>query len=520
LPVAIDAILSRSAERVPDRVALIEGERCLTYAEADSAVNRVANALLGLRLAPGAKIALMSTSRLEYPLVYFGVARAGLISVHLPTRATVDDVAFMLNKVRADVLIYDAKYAASVTAAAAHAPTLRHLIALNGKVPTPPEGPGYISLNDFIADASDDAPGISVDGNAPLAITFTGGTTGFPKGVVASHNARMATATSAAAEFGLTDDDIVITSTPLFHAAGLYVWFSAAIMLGTTVVLQRVWDPVDFMNQVQRHAVTAGFLVPSQISDLISHPDFSADRLKSLNKLGYAGAPMSSALFARIHDAFPAVEFTENYGQSETCPITVRCPRHPEEKLNTVGKMARDVEVRIVDSDGNALPPNRTGDIVVRAEHNFVEYFDDPEQTANAFRYGDNWLWTGDLGYLDEDGFLTLVDRSKDMLVSGGENIYPAEIENALYQHDAVAECAVFGIPDDRLGEVPAACIVLRSGISLSEGDLSVFLTDKIARHKHPRLIKFLDSIPHTPVGKIRKNLLRDPYWQGYDKKI
>ena len=191
-----------------------------------------------------------------------------------------------------------------------------------------------------------------------------------------------------------------------------------------------------------------------------------------------------------------------------------------EERLGTVGKVAINAELGIVDREGNLLPAREIGDIVTRGEQVFDEYFNDPEETARAFRLPDGWLLTGDVGFIDEDGFLTLVDRSKDMLVSGAENVYPVEIENALYQHDAVAECAVFGIPDKRWGEVPAAHVVLSPDVVVSDQELIDFCASIIARFKRPRIIKFVDSLPKTAVGKIRKNELRAPYWEGHDKKI
>ena len=216
----------------------------------------------------------------------------------------------------------------------------------------------------------------------------------------------------------------------------------------------------------------------------------------------------------------PHASFTENYGQSEACPITIRCERHGDEKLGTVGKAASNAELGVVDKDGNLLPAGEIGDVVPRGLQVFDEYYNDPEETAAAFSLPDGWLLTGDVGFIDEDGFLTLVDRSKDMLVSGGENVYPAEIENALYQHEAVAECAVFGIPHERWGEVPAAHVVLSPGASVSEQELIDFCARRIARFKRPRIIKFVESLPKTPVGKIRKNELREPYWESQERNI
>jgi acyl-CoA synthetase (AMP-forming)/AMP-acid ligase II len=379
---------------------------------------------------------------------------------------------------------------------------------------------GAVPIDQFVTGKSAAAPAIAQEESDPLAITLTGGTTGFPKGVLVSHKARCASAVAAAGDFGLDESDIVAASTPLFHTAGLFVWFGTAVMQGASIVLPESWHPIEFSQLVEREKITAAFLVPSQLNDLITHPDFSIEPLKTLRNIGYAGAPMGRALADRIRAALPDVAFTENYGQSEACPITIRCEKHGSEKRETVGRAACNAEVGIVDDEGHMLAPGEIGDIVTRGDQVFDEYFNDPQETSDAFRLADGWLLTGDVGFLDDDGFLTLVDRSKDMLVSGGENVYPAEIENALYQHAAVVECAVFGIPDERWGEVPAAHVVLASDATVSEEELIDHCATKIARFKRPRVVKFVSELPKTPVGKIHKNELREPYWVGYEKKI
>ena len=401
-------------------------------------------------------------------------------------------------------------------------PTLRHRV----RADYVPGGTGSnhpaatISLDELLDGAPDTHPDIGLSETDPLGITFTGGTTGFPKAVLVTHKARAATAYAAAVDFGLSEADIVAATTPMFHCAGLFVWFAPAIMLGATVVTQPTWDAARFVELTERERITAAFFVPSQLNDLISHPAFSARRLRTLRNIGYAGAPMGRALLERVQAALPHVAFTENYGQSETCPLTVRRPEHGAVRLGTVGRPAFNVELDVVDPDGRPVAAGRVGEIVTRGDQLFECYFGDEQQTRAAFPRNDGWLWTGDLGFFDEDGFLTLVDRSRDMLVSGGENIYPAEIENALYSHEAVAECAVFGIPDDHWGEVPAAHVVLGSGRHATEDELIGFCAERIPRHKRPRLVRFVDALPRTAVGKIRKNILREPYWRDREKKI
>ncbi|MBI3707378.1 MAG: AMP-binding protein [Proteobacteria bacterium] len=338
--------------------------------------------------------------------------------------------------------------------------------------------------------------------------------------MVVSHRARYATTVTGAIEFGLDERDIAIVAAPLFHAAGLFVWLQPAIMLGCTCVMLSPWDAGRFIEQVERHRATATFLVPTQLVDLISHHEFSAARLATLRNIGYAGAPMPVALFDRLQAALPQVGFVENYGMSETGPLTVRRPFHPHHKRASSGRPAHNVELRIVDPNGRDVPNGTVGEVITRGDHVLKEYFDDPEQTAAIFKLGDGWLWTGDMAVRDADGFITLVDRSKDLIISGAENIYPTEIENALFRHPAVAECAVFGIPDDHWGEVPAAHVVLRAGMTATPEELIELAAGIVARYKRPRLVKLVDHLPKTAIGKIQKNLIREPYWQGRPRRI
>jgi len=512
--------LRNSAVRAPDRIALVGRGQRLSYAQFDEQANRLANALLGLGLGKGAKVAILSTNCPEYAIAYFAIARTPYVSAHCSTRSIASELAYVLNKIEAEVLLFESGFGPTIAEAIPELDNPPHLIALDCKNEQPAQPANTVHLDDFVSSASSELPKVALNENDGLAITLTGGTTGLPKAVLVSHKARCASAIAAAGEFGLDESDIVVASTPLFHTAGLFVWFATAVMVGSTIVFPPAWDPVRFMRLVEKEKITAAFLVPSQLNDLVTHSSFSATALKTLLNIGYAGAPMSRALFERIRAALPNASFTENYGQSEACPITIRCESDGDDKLGTVGKAASNAEIGIVDQEGNLLLAGETGDIVTRGDQVFEAYVNDPEESANAFRLGDGWLLTGDVGFLDDDGFLTLVDRSKDMLVSGGENIYPAEIENTLYLHEAVAECAVFGIPDHRWGEVPAAHVVLSPDAAVSEDDLIDFCASNIARFKRPRVVKFVNSLPKTPVGKIQKNELREPYWTGHEKKI
>jgi fatty-acyl-CoA synthase len=502
-------LLRLAAARFPDKPALIDGDRSLTFREFDRAANRAAQALLALGLRKGSRAAILSQNAMEFALLYFGAARVGVILATLTTRATPRDVAYMLDKIGAEALFYATPFAAVAHGATDQVVSLKHRIAID-----------EASFAAFMAKGRDEAPAVALDLDDPLAMTFTGGTTGFPKGVLVTHRARYTTAVTCGVEFGIDERDVCLVATPMFHAAGLFVWFQPAIMLGCTCVLQGGWTPERFIELVERHAVTGTLLVPTQLADLIAHKDFSPERLRTLRHINYAGAPMPVALYDRLTAALPQVAFTENYGQSETGPMTIRRAFHPHDRRATSGRPPHNVETKIVDPEGREVPPGVPGEIVTRGTHLLKEYWGEPEQTAALFRGRDGWLWTGDIGVRDADGFISLVDRSKDMIVSGGENIYPTEIENALYEHTAVLECAVFGIPDERWGEVPAAHVVLRAEARVSEEVLVAFVADRIARHKRPRLVKFVENLPKTAIGKVQKNIIRAPYWQGRSRTI
>jgi acyl-CoA synthetase (AMP-forming)/AMP-acid ligase II len=514
----IGEILRRSATRAPDKIAVIGGDRQISYRALDAASDRAAGALAALGLAKGARAAILAPNVFEYPILYFGAARAGVILANLSTRATATDLAYMLRKTGVEVLFFWHDYAANVTQACRDVPGVRHLVAIGAGSPA---GPGTMTFDGFMALGSGAPPAIALAETDPLSMTFTGGTTGFPKAVLSTHKARAATVATCVAEFGLAERDALIVATPMYHAAGLYVWFQTGIMLGCTCVLQAQWDPRFFADLVERHRATAVLLVPAQLAQLMNDPDFSASRLATLRHINYAGAPMPPALLDRLMAALPQVGFTENYGQSETGgPIAVRRPSHPPAVRGSVGLPAHNVETRIVDIDGNEVPPGVVGEIVTRGDNLLAGYWDEPEQTAALFKSGGGWLWTGDLGMRDENGFITLVDRSKDMIVSGAENIYPTELENALLKHPAVAECAAFGMPDDRWGEVPAAHVVLHPGTAVSEEDLIAFVADQIARFKRPRLIKLVEHLPKTAMGKVQRGVIRAVYWQGRGRRI
>ena len=507
-------MLRRSADRFPDKTAIIWEGRRTSYGDLNAAANRLAHALLDLGLPRGAKVGMLSRNRTEYGVVFFGAAKSGLVLVNVSVLYAPAELTYVLDKADVEVLIFEDLFAEKVAQVRGDLPKIKHFIAIGSAVD------GTVPFDDFIAGAPDGEPDVAMDERDPFCMTYTGGTTGMPKGVLASHRARDVTAHTVMVEEKIDERDIVGIVTPMFHVAALNIMFQPAILAGATTTLLSKWEPRDFAAMVRDTAMTANFMVPTQASMVMQDPDFDAADYASWRKVSFAGAPMPDWVQAEFMNRLPEVKLTQIYGQSEMGVIAVLRSWHLPGKLGSVGQQAYNTDIACVDPNGTPVAPGEVGEIVSRGDNLMIEYYGEPDQTAAFFKHGDGWGWSGDLATVDADGFYTLVDRSKDMIISGGENIYPMEIENTLYEHESVAECAVFGIPDGKFGEVPAAYISLKPGARASEAELTAHCKSRLARFKRPRLYKFVDDFPKTPIGKIQKNILKDPYWKDREKKI
>ncbi len=509
-------MLRRSAQRFPAKTAITCGSESIRYADLDARANKLANSLLTLGLPKGSKVAILSRNLLDYGTVFFGVARTGYVLVNVSVLYAPEELTFVLNKADTDVLIFDPFLAEKVEAVRADTPRIKKRISIGAA----PGVPDAITLDDFIRDAPSTPPQVQIDERDPFCMTYTGGTTGRPKGVLCSHRARDITAHTVMVEENIDERDVVAIVTPLFHVAALNIMFQPAILAGASTVFITRWSPQAFMDAAAANGITAGFMVPTQASTLIRDPDFDPQKLKTWRKLSFAGAPMPDWVQRELKMKLPNLLLTQIYGQSEMGVIAVLRDWYLPQKLGAVGRQPYNVDIAVVDPQGKPVKPGELGEIVSRGDNLMLEYYNEPEQTKAFFKLGDGWGWSGDVGVIDEDGFVTLVDRSKDMIISGGENVYPKEIENALYEHPAVAECAVFGVPDDKFGEVPIAYVMLKSGESVDEAALIELCAERLARFKRPRSVKFVDDFPKTPIGKIQKNILREPYWKEKEKKI
>lgn len=504
-------ILRRSAARFPSKPAVLWQGSSVSYADLEKDANRLANGLLAQGVTKGTKVGIICRNRPEYATAFFGVSRTGGVLVNISVLYSAEELQFVVDKADVEVMLIEDIFVEKLSAIRERLPKLKsvYVIGENGDA----EG-----LEELIAESSADHPDVHIDEDDPFCMTYTGGTTGRPKGVLCSHRNRMITAHTVVVEEALDERDVVGIVTPMFHVAALNIMFQPAMLVGASVTMLSKWSVADFTELARSTGMTAAFMVPTQVSMMVSDQDFDASNFAAFEKLSVAGAPMPDWVQRDLIEKLPSLKLTQIYGQSEVGVLTSARHWYLPEKLGTIGRQAFNVDVAVVDQDGKPVKPGEIGEIVSRGENVMLEYYDEPEQTQSFFKHG--WGWTGDVGTIDEQGFITLVDRSKDMIISGGENVYPKEIENVIYELSAVAECAVFGIPDDKWGEVPAAYVRLKAGQELPEETLVGHCAAGLARFKRPRVVEFVDTFPKTPIGKIQKNVLREPYWKNMEKKI
>jgi fatty-acyl-CoA synthase len=511
-------MLRRSAQRFPHKAAIIfrgvDRRQEVSYASLEASANRLAHALLALGLAKGAKVSMLSRNLPEYGSVFFGVARTGYVLNNISVLYAPEELSWVLNKSDTQVLIFDSQFADKVAAIRQACPRIRHYIAIGRQSAVD----NAAQFTAFIDGRSTGLPDVLIDERDAFCMTYTGGTTGRPKGVMMHHRAREVTAQTVAFEERLDDRDVVGIVTPMFHVAALNIMFQPAMLVGATTVFVTPWSADAFMDAVEAEKITAAFMVPTQANALVTHPALETRSMTTWTKLAFAGAPMPDWVQLELMRRLPALRLTQIYGQSEMGVIAALPPEFLPAKLGTVGRQPFNVDVAVLRADGTRAATGEMGEVASRGDNLMIGYCNEPEQTAQFFKTGDGWGLTGDIGVMDDDGFITLIDRAKDMLISGGENVYPKEIEQVIYQLPEVAECAVFGIPDEKWGEVPAAYVLLKAGCTLDEARVLAQCEVKLARLKRPRLVRFVDSFPKTPIGKIQKNLLKEPYWQGRKK--
>ena len=507
----IDGLLRHHATYRPNHTALILRERRLTFADLNVYVNRIANGLLSLGLTKGDKVATILPNCLEQVGMYWAVAKTGLVIVPMSPMLRGAGLSRLLNDSDSAFVLCDAAFTP-------------HLDRVSAEIDIPAErrfvideADGYRSFAALI-DGADSAepPPANIQPGDPYNIFYSSGTTGLPKGIIHTQQIRAYYGTMYATAYRMTPESVMLHGGSLVFN-GAMLTMMPALYLGTPFVLMDSFDPERFMELVEQHAVTHVKMVPSQIIAVLNAPDYDPARLQSLEMLGSVGAPLHREFKERILTDLPG-RFYELYGLTEGF-MTILDPDQFERKIDSVGVPMRGMEMRIVDHNGADVPVGEVGEIIGRGPLMMPGYYKQPEKSADAIR--DGWLHSGDLGYVDEDGFLYLVDRSKDMIVSGGVNVYPRDIEEIIVRHPAVQEAAVFGVPDDKWGESPVAAVILQDWTAITDAQLRDWVNERVeARFQKLKGVELRDDFPRSTAGKTLKRVMRQPYWDDRDENI
>ena len=505
-------LLRRTAARTPDRTALVWRERRETFAELDAAVNRTAHSLADRGVARGDRVALLTHNCREFVVLYFALARLGAVSVPVNFMLGGEEVGYILGHSGAVAIVAEDALRPVAEEALGHLDDatrvrVRGWIGLGGG----PRPDGWEDVAEWERHPDATAPAAVVHDDDPVQLMYTSGTESRPKGVALSSRCLIAQYASAAVDGEMSASDVEIHALPLYHCAQLHVFLTPDIQLGATSIVLPGPDPALVLRTIQEERVTKLFCPPTVWVALLRSPDFDRYDLSSLRKGYYGASPMPVEVLRELGERLPGVRLCNFYGQTEMSPLaTVLRPEEQTAKPGSAGRPALNVETRLVDDEGGPVPVGAIGEIVHRSPHTMLGYWNDEPKTEEAFRGG--WFHSGDLGVLDEDGYLYVVDRKKDMIKTGGENVAGREVEEALHRHPAVAEAAVFGIPHPYWIEAVTAAVVLRDGATATGDELIAHCRAHLAGFKAPKYATVVPSLPKNPSGKILKRQLRTEY--------
>jgi fatty-acyl-CoA synthase/long-chain acyl-CoA synthetase len=512
--------LALIARAVPDKPAVIDDRpggrvELATFAELNRDANRLANALRRAGVAHGTKVVWCGMNSLGVVQMVNAARKAGATAVPLNYRLSPDEAAFVVDDCDAELVWVDAESAPLLAEARGRTPKVRHFVVYGGPCP-----PGMQAAEAFLAGASEDEPEVADESGAASTMIYTSGTTGRPKGAVRRGIGNPEQLKQLVAHIGYVQGDVYLTTGPLYHS-GPGGFMNVALMLSNTVVIQRRFEPQDWLRLVDRYRVTTTFSAPTPIRMVCNLPAEVRARydVSSMRRMIANAAPWSYALKELYLACLPEDSLFEVYGSTELGVNTVLRPEDQRRKPGSCGRPSPGVEIALFDDDGRRVEkPHVPGELFVRSASVFDTYYKAHEKFEADRR--DGWQTVGDVAYFDEEGFYFICDRKKDMIISGGMNIYPAEIEAALEQHEDVLDVAVFGVPSDEWGESVHAVVVAQPGRSPTAEALIAFARKQLAGYKVPRSVSFLPELPRTGSGKILKRTLREPFWQGRTSRV
>lgn len=519
----VSELLMRSAARFPGRLAVAKGNKELDYRTTERRVRGLTNSLADLGVRKGDRVGLIQGNGTEYVESLFACFHGGLCAVPVNSRLHREEWSYIFDNAEAKAVIFTEEFLEDVRKAKERLSQIAHWVCIGKGTHE-----GVLTYEDLVGAGSINHAGARVEPEDLAWLFYTSGTTGRPKGVMWSHRTVLRMTMNLLADVcpGLGPEDAALHAAPLSHASGTCALPNVARGAANVILDAPTFDPAHVLRTIQERKITNGFMAPTMIRVLLDYPLLDAHDLSSLRYVVYGGAPMY------VEDLKEALQkigpvFVQIFGQGEA-PMTITyLPREehvldgdPEQlkRLGSAGVARTDVEVRVVGEDGVSLPAGAVGEIVTRSDLVMAGYWKDPKATSEALR--DGWLHTGDVGMLDDRGYLYILDRTKDMVISGGSNIYPREVEEVLLTHPAIGEVCVFGVPDPKWGEAVKAVVVLKSGKQANEKDVIDYCRERMASYKKPKTVDFVPTLPKSPYGKILKRELREPYWAGRDRRV
>lgn len=507
---AVGDLLRRTAARYPDKLAVVEGEVRVTFSEFDAAVNRCARALLERGATKGDRLAILSHNCWEYVVLAFAAARTGVILVPVNFMLNADEIAYILGHSGATGLVVEDDLAATAADALDRAGTDD---GIRGRISRSPGAAldGWEDVGSWWRTGDDTPVHVDVFDDDPLRLMYTSGTESRPKGAMLSSRSLISQYVSCIVDGGMSVDDVEVHALPLYHCAQLDCFFSVDVYLGATSIILPDPEPGRLLATIEREGVTKLFCPPTVWISLLRHPDFDSTDLSSLRKGYYGASAMPVEVLHELRRRLPDVDLWNFYGQTEMAPLaTILRPHEQLERAGSAGRPCINVETQLIDDDGRPVAPGEIGEIVHRSPQSTLGYYDDEERTADAYAGG--WFHSGDLGVMTDDGYLWVVDRKKDMIKTGGENVASREVEEVLFEVDGVAEVAVFGIDHPHWIEAVTAVVVAKDGATVDVDDVHEHARARLAPYKRPKYVVVADQLPKNPSGKILKRELRDSY--------
>lgn len=511
--------LRRQVATRPDAIAYAQGDRRLTFQDVERASNQIANALAAMGVVQGDRVAALTRHHLDCMLLLLAACKLGAVCMPVNWRLTVAELEYIVDNGQASFLLVDADLAAS--ALQARLPRLKQLVC------TEQAGEGLPGFEDWYSRFGTDFTPVQAETSDAALQLYSSGTTGLPKGVVLSHQGLLAVAQAIETDWEFDHRHVMGNPLPVFHVAGICV-LVATLYTGARTEAYSSFDPAAYLQSFAAQGITHTLLVPAMIQFMLQNPAARTADYRNLRLMAYAGSPISEVVLQQAAEVFQC-KLVQAYGLTEVSGVATFLSWADHQAgvpglLRSAGRPVGGARLRIVDPTNlKDLPEGEVGEIWIESIRNLKEYWRNPEATAAAFPEGRNanggWFRSGDGGYL-KNGYLYITDRIKDMVLSGGENIYPAEVENVLMRHPDIADGAVIGVPNAVWGEAVKACVVLRPGAQSSEHDIIAFMRANLAHYKCPKSVDFLDALPRNPSGKILKRMLREPYWQGQARAI